>query len=258
MEDTELMRNWLHLLTEIADAGDSIARSWFRNRALAAQLKPDQSPVTEADQSIERAARDIAKRREPALAVFGEEYGETPGGGDMLLIIDPIDGTRNFLRGIPIFATLLAIEKSGELIAGLVSAPALGIRWQAARGEGATRNGERIQVSKIDRIARAQCFLPGLGGSSEPRMPDAYLELARSAERSRGFGDFYQHILVAEGAGETSLDVGLKPWDIAALQIIVEEAGGRATGIDGRRDFRCGSLVCSNGILHESVLSVLR
>lgn len=246
---------WSSLLTAIADAADAIAMRYFRSRALEVQEKPDASLVTGADFEIEEAARRIAGERCPGLGVCGEEYGETQGSEATRLIIDPIDATYNFARGIPIFATLLAIESDGEIVAGLVSAPALATRWSAQRGGGAFRNGEPIRVSRIARLDAAQLFHCALAEMGEHRQ--AVLGLASHVQRSRGFGDFYQDVLIAEGAGEIAVDFGLAPWDIAALAIIVEEAGGRATNAKGERTIHAGSLVTSNGLLHEAVIAAL-
>jgi histidinol-phosphatase len=248
---------WLRLLTEIADRADPIALRYFRSSGLAVDAKSDASPVTVADRSIEEAARDLVARRHPGLGIYGEEFGETAAISGARLIIDPIDGTRNFVRGIPIFASLLAIEEDGDVVAGLVSAPALGLRWHAARGEGAFCGARRLAVSSILDLASGQVFHGDLSGQAEKAPPPGIHALFRAAQRTRGFGDFYQHLLVAEGAGEVAIDPEVKPWDIAALQVIVEEAGGRATTIEGVRTIRGGSLISSNRLLHERALALL-
>ena len=248
---------WLPFLTELADRADELALRWFRAAGLRVQEKPDLSPVTEADQAIEAMARALLRERHPGLGVLGEEEGEAAGTAETRLIIDPIDGTRNFVRGIPVFATLLAIETGGEVVAGVASAPALGARWHAARGSGAFRDGRRIEVSRIASLERALLFHGNLGrGEAGP--PPGIGGLIARVERTRGFGDFYQHMLVAEGAGEIALDPVMHPWDIAALQVIVEEAGGRSTSLSGERSVYATSLVSSNGLLQEAVLEILR
>ncbi len=247
---------WLPFLVEIADRADQIALRFFRGNGLRVEDKPDLSPVTEADHAIEAMARALARERHPGLGVCGEEQGETTGTAAARLIIDPIDGTRNFVRGIPVFGTLLAIEERGEVVAGLVSAPALHARWYGARGQGAFQDRRRIRVSGISELGRAQLFHGNLGpGETGP--PAGIMRLIRRVGRTRGFGDFYQHMLVAQGAGEIAIDPAMKPWDIAALQVIVEEAGGRATGLSGERSIYAGSLVTSNGPMHEQVLEAL-
>ena len=254
---TTKQTEWLTLLEEIADRADAIARQYFRAPGLAVDEKTDTSPVTIADRSIEEAARDLVARRHPHLGIFGEEYGNVSGEKAIRLIIDPIDGTRNFVRGIPIFATLLAIEDGGEVIAGLVSAPALGLRWHAMRGRGAFCGSRRLHVSDIGLLSQAEVFHGDLSGAAEVAPPPGTLALFASAHRTRGFGDFYQHLLVAEGAGELAIDPAVKPWDIAALQVIIEEAGGRATTLEGGRSIYGGSLVTSNGLVHEEALKLL-
>lgn len=249
-------RDWLPLLVAIADRADPIALRYFRAAGLAVDTKTDESPVTAADRSIEEAARDLVARRAPGLGISGEEFGETVSASGSRLIIDPIDGTRNFVRGIPIFASLLAVEEAGEIAAGLVSAPALGLRWHAARGAGAFCGSRPLRVSAICDLAQSQVFHGDLSGT-ETAPPPGIATLFRRVQRTRGFGDFYQHLLVAEGAGEFAVDPAVKPWDIAALQVIVEEAGGRATTLAGERSISGGSLVTSNGLLHDQALRLL-
>jgi histidinol-phosphatase len=248
---------WLAFLGRLADRADEIALARFRAQDLRVEEKPDLGPVTEADLAIEEAARRLVRERHPDLGVYGEEQGETAGLGETRLIIDPIDSTQNFVRGIPVFATLLAIEVAGEIAAGLVSAPALGTRWSAARGAGAWAGSRRLQVSAISELSRAQVFHGSLGGAEATRTPRTIAGLLQGSHRQRGFGDFWQHCLVAEGAGEIALDPIVHPWDIAPLLILIEEAGGRATSLRGERTIYDGSLLSTNGRLHEEALRVL-
>jgi histidinol-phosphatase len=250
------MTDWLPFLVDLADRADALAMRWFRAAGLRVEEKADQSPVTEADRAIEAMARTAARERHPELGVLGEEEG---AGGDsgLRLIVDPIDGTRNFVRGIPVFATLLAIEVAGEVVAGVVSAPALHARWHAARGAGAFRDGRRLHVSAARSLHDALMFHSNLG-PREGGPPAGFMRLVARVARTRGFGDFYQHMLVAEGAGEIAIDPVMHPWDIAALQVIVEEAGGRATSLTGERSIHAMSLVTSNGALHDAALDALR
>ena len=192
---------YLELLRQIAERTDPLALARFRAHDLRVDTKRDQTLVTEADLAVESAAREWVARRHPELAVCGEEGGQDADRGAGRLWIDPIDSTQNFARGIPIFGTLLAVERDGEVIAGLVSAPALGTRWAAARGLGAERNGRPIRVSRVSELAGAQLFHGSLGGYEAPSPPPGYLALLGASKRQRGFGDFYQHVLVAEGAG---------------------------------------------------------
>ncbi|ANM30324.1 hypothetical protein ABI59_13205 [Acidobacteria bacterium Mor1] len=245
---------WTPFLHEIADRADGITLGRFQSVDLHVTRKPDRSPVTEVDQAVESMARKLCAERHPGLGVFGEEEGEA-GDTGRRLIIDPLDSTRNFIRGIPIFATLLAIEEEGEVVAGLVSAPAMSRRWHAERGHGAWRGDRRLRVSGIADLADAQLFHGDSGSAGESGPPRSYYALGAGADRMRGFGDFFQHVLVAEGSGEAGLDPVVAPWDIAAVQVIVEEAGGKATALDGSRDIYAGNLLTSNGLLHEQALA---
>lgn len=248
---------WLPLLEELCDVSAEIALRHFRATDLHIEEKPDTSLVTEADLAVEEAVRKIVGERHPQLGVFGEEHGEQAGASPVRLIVDPIDSTANFARGIPIFATLVAIEDGDEVIAGMVSAPALGTRWSAARGAGAFRDRERIRVSGIRDLSDAQAFHGSLGGYEAPETLPGVSALAAKTRRDRGFGDFYQHVLVAEGSGEIAVDPIVSAWDVAPLLILIEEAGGRGTAMTGERTIYAGSFVSSNGPLHDEVLAIL-
>ncbi len=236
---------------ELADAADALSLPRFRARDLVVETKSDLTPVTEADHAVEAELRRLLAERRPADGVLGEEEGETAGAGDAARwILDPIDGTRNYSRGIPVWATLIALERDGRVEVGVVSAPALGRRWWAARGEGAWRDdGERLRVSTIDRLEDATVLV----ALDRPAQSAAF-----GAWHLRGFGDFWAHMLVAEGAAEVAVDaVGVSVWDLAAPLVIVEEAGGRFTdlGGDARADGR--SAIATNGLLHELALREL-
>jgi histidinol-phosphatase len=248
---------WLAFLLEIAEQTDPIALERFRAQDLHVEEKPDRSLLTEADLRVEETARRLVAERHPEIGVFGEEQGERAGRGSTRLIIDPIDATANFARGIPVFATLLALEEAGEIVAGVVSAPALHTRWTAARGAGAWSGRRRLRVSGISDVARAQVFHGSLAGAEVPRRVPGILELLQRSQRQRGFGDFYQHVLVAEGAGEVAIDPIMHPWDVGPLLVIVEEAGGRATTLGGERTIYGRSLVTTNARLHDAALAVL-
>ena len=247
------MRRDLAFAFELADLADSISAPRFRAGDLAVETKPDLSPVTDADRAVERALRERVEAKRPGEPVFGEEEGGA-AGGPVRWIVDPIDGTKNFSRGIPIWATLIALEREGEVQLGVASAPALGRRWWAERGAGAFADGERIHVSGVRRMEDAvfsftrEALFAGRG---------AALDLVHRAWHARTFSDFWQHLLVAEGSVDAAIDPVLNPWDIAAVQVIVEEAGGRATDFLGRRALDGGNLVSSNGHLHEEVLATL-
>jgi histidinol-phosphatase len=238
----------LALAHELADAADAISLSHFRSRALDVRRKADDSPVTQADTAVEAAIRATLERQRPADAILGEEAGAT-GSGRRRWLVDPIDGTRNYTRGVPVWATLLALEEEDEIVLGLVSAPALGRRWWAERGGGAHANGDRVRVSAIRSVEDAVlCF------ALEQPVP----RLAHRAWHARAYGDFWAHMLVAEGAADGAIDaVGVSPWDLAAIQPIVEEAGGRFTDFAGERRIDGGSAVSSNGRLHDVLLDAV-
>lgn len=247
--------DWLPFLHALADEADAIALRYFRSTDLHVDAKPDRSLVTQADLEVETALRKTTEAEHPEIGIFGEEHGQANAEATTRLIIDPIDATANFARGIPIFATLLAIEADGEVVAGLVSAPALHARWHAARGHGAYSGERRLRVSGVGKLEDAQIFHSSLAGAEAVPNTAKIPALLDKSWRQRGVGDFYQHMLVAEGCGEIALDPIVMPWDIAPLQVIVEEAGGKATTVGGDRNIRGGSLISSNGLLHETALS---
>ncbi len=254
--DAEL-RHWLDVALAACDDADRIARAHFR-RDLEITTKPDRTFVTQADTAIERMIRDHLRDAFPDHGVVGEEYGTEAGDAPVRWYVDPIDGTHNFIRGVPLFGTLLAVERDGELQAAVLSAPALDERWWGWRGGGAwARNrGEaprRVHVSGVAALDDAQ-LLYGSGRDivASGRAP-GFDALLRDAWRERGFGDFWGYALVAEGAAEAMIEVGLSAWDAAAPLLLVEEAGGRATDFEGRRAVDSGTFVTTNGILHETV-----
>ena len=237
----------LALALRLADAADAISLPYFRS-GLPIETKPDLTPVTEADRAVETELRGLLAAERPVDAILGEEHGATTGG-TRRWILDPIDGTRNYARGIPIWATLVALEESGIVSLGVVSAPALGRRWWAERGTGAFAAGEPIRVSAISQMANAVLCLP---------LERDVSELARGAWHARGLGDFWAHMLVAEGAVDVAVDaVGVSEWDLAAVQVIVEEAGGRFSDASGVPRIDTGSAITSNGLLHEELLASL-
>jgi histidinol-phosphatase len=221
------------------------------------ETKPDATPVTEADRAIEQELRLQINRDRPDDAIVGEEFGAA-GDADRRWIIDPIDATKNYLRGIPVWATLIALEHGDELVLGVVSAPALGRRWWASRGDGAYVNGESIHVSGVRHLDKAHVAYDDIAGFDHIGLADEFLALCRQCARTRGFGDFWSHMLVAEGAVDIAIEPeGLKVWDLAPLLVIVEEAGGRFTDITGHRRADGGSAVATNGLLHDDVLGAL-
>ena len=244
----------LDLALTLADMADAITTRAFRREDLVVDTKPDMTPVTEADRSVEQALRDELNRARPDDGIVGEEFGNRAGAGTRRWIIDPIDGTKNFVRNVPVWATLIALE--GEV--GVVSAPALGRRWWAARGLGAFAGGEPIRVSKVDRLEDAQLSYGSLNGWEDQGGVERLIDLTRQCWRSRGFGDFWSHMLVAEGACEIGLDPIVDVWDLAALQVIVEEAGGVFTDLTGAARADGGSAISSNGLVHDAALHILR
>jgi histidinol-phosphatase len=256
----------LALALELADVADAITMARFRARDLVVETKPDMTPVSEADQATERALRERLAQVRPQDAIVGEEFGEADGAGEDVRrrwIVDPIDGTKSYVRGMPIWATLLALEEDGELVAGLASAPALGRRWWAARGEGAFTAGvgidgvQPIHVSQVASLADAQLCFGGWHEWSSVGHREGLLALADASWRVRGVGDFWQYMLVAEGAAEIATDPDVSLWDLAAPLVIVREAGGRFTDFRGAETAAGDSGLATNGLLHEAARSFL-
>jgi histidinol-phosphatase len=248
----------LELALELADVADSIALPRFRAADLEVSTKPDTTYVTEADKAVEAALRDVLASERPGHGVLGEEEGTTAGAdADWRWIIDPIDGTSNYVRGVSIWACLIALEHAGEIVVGVVSAPAMGHRWWGSRGDGAFRDGEPIHASKVAAIEDAHLSSDGYTAWEEHGRGEQFLALARRCWRTRGFGDFWGHMLVAEGAVDVCIEPIVNVWDLAALQIIVEEAGGRLSDLTGADRADGGSVCTTNGLLHQAVLDAL-
>ncbi len=245
----------LDLAHQLADIADRISLSRFRASDLIVDTKPDMTPVTEADHAVEEALRERLARDRPDDAVLGEEFG-LEGESPRRWIVDPIDGTKNYVRGIPVYATLIALALGDEAAVGLVSAPALGRRWWARRGGGAHLNGEIIHVSRVVRLADAQLSYNDLVSFAEHGYADGAGRLAAAVWRVRGFGDFWSHVMVAEGAVDVAVEPIVAPWDLAPLQVIVQEAGGSFTDLEGRPGFAGGSVLSTNGALHDQVLAL--
>ena len=240
---------------EVADRAGEIALSYFRHDP-ELHWKADATPVTEADLAVEAMIRDELARRFPEDAIRGEERG-IAGASDRMWIIDPIDGTRNYAAGIQIWANLLALKVQDEYVLGLANAPALGERYAAVKGEGATWNGEPMRVSQVGATAEGMVVFGDVELWAGTTQHERFLELVNGARRNRGFGDFWGHMLVARGAAEVMVESELWEWDFAPLVVIVTEAGGRMTQIDGSPPVHGGSLVSSNGLVHDAVLSTL-
>ena len=247
----------------------------YFNTRLPVEIKADHTPVTQADREAEQVIRTCIARTFPDHAILGEEGGKTEGNPDYRWIIDPIDGTKNFVRGVPVWSTLVALSEGdpasdGEVVVGVVSAPALGRRWWAARGTGAwvapagiasaatgsasSFEPRRLTVSGVTSLADASLSFSGVGGWAERGRLPQFLELTAAVWRTRAYGDFWSHMLVAEGAVDVSAEPEVSLWDLAALAVIVEEAGGRFTDLDGVRGPAGGSAVATNAHLHDEVV----
>ena len=252
----------LSLALALADAADAVSLPRFGSLDLRVETKPDRTPVSDADTATEQAIRDLLEQRRPQDAIVGEEFGES-GGGPRRWILDPIDGTKNYVRGVPVWATLIALMEADEVYVGVVSAPALGRRWWASRGQGAWLSvfgaePRHLHVSTVSKLADASVAYGSLHGWEQaPGGREGVLALDRQVWRSRGYGDFWQHAMVAEGVVDAAAEPEVSLWDLAALAVLVEEAGGRFTDLHGRRGPDGGSALSSNGALHDTVLATL-
>jgi len=245
----------------LADAADDITMRRFRALDLTVQAKPDLTPVTDADLATEESLRNVLRRARPRDAMLGEEFGRS-GSSTRCWVIDPIDGTKNFVRGVPVWATLIGLMADGEVTVGVVSAPALGRRWWAATDGGAwtgrsLTKAAPCRVSAVARLADASLSYSDLQTWEQHGRFDEFIGLARSVWRTRAYGDFWSHVLVAEGSVDISAESEVSLWDLAALQVIVQEAGGIFTDLSGNATPDGGSAVCTNGLLHDEVLGML-
>lgn len=252
----------LTLALSLCDLADEITMRRWRASDLAIETKPDMTPVTEADRDVELAIRERLAADRPADAVVGEEYGADAAAGARRWIIDPIDGTKNYVRGVPAWATLLALQDGGETVLGIASAPALRRRWWAVRGGGAWLDdglggARRLSVSRVADLRDASLSWAGIEDWDGIGRLDALIELGRRCWRTRAYGDLWTYMLVAEGALEIGLDAQVSLWDLAAPQIIVEEAGGRFTDLGGVPRPDGGDAIASNGLLHDAALAII-
>jgi histidinol-phosphatase len=234
-----------------------LALRYFDNN-VAVEWKADETPVTVADREAEALLRRTLLGAFPGDGFLGEESGDTPGTSGFRWIIDPIDGTRSFVRGIPIWATLVGLEYRGEQVAGVCELPALNQTYRALRGDGAYRGDRRIHVSTVADLAEAHIYYSSISWFVQAGYRDAFLDLAARTQRQRGFGDFYGFVLVAQGSGELMVEYGVHAWDVAALKVIVEEAGGRFSDWDGTPSIYRPDVLVSNGKLHDVALRILR
>jgi histidinol-phosphatase len=255
------VRDDMALALRMAEQADALTMDRFGALDLRVETKPDLTPVTDADQGVESMIRDALSNERRDDVVLGEEFGGTAVFAGRQWVVDPIDGTKNFVRGVPVWATLIALLDDGVPVVGVISAPALHRRWWAGRGEGAfTSFGgqtRRISVSGIDDIASASLTHSDLTTGWDG-LRSRFLELTDEVWRVRGYGDFWSYCLVAEGAVDIAVEPEVKLWDLAALDILVREAGGAFTSLDGQAGPHGGSAVATNGLLHDAVLARLR
>ncbi len=249
-------RNRYELALEAARQGGQFALGHF-DQGIAVEWKPDASPVTIADRGAEEILRSALLGRFPQDGFLGEESGSVPGSSGFRWIIDPIDGTRSFVRGVPIWATLVGLEYKGELIAGVCCFPAMKMIYRALHGEGAFRDDRRLHVSKVATLKEAHVFYSSVTWFARAGCETQFLDLLKQTQRQRGFGDFFGFVLVAQGSGDLMIEHGIQPWDIAALIPIVEEAGGRMTAWDGQVHLDRPDVLASNGLLHDEALRVI-
>ena len=248
----------LRLAHVLADTADSITMSRFRALDLVVETKPDLTPVSDADKRVEEAIRSTLGRSRSRDAVHGEEMPDT-GHGPRRWVLDPIDGTKNFVRGVPVWATLIALMDGDLVVAGLVSAPALNRRWWAGAGSGAytgksLSSASRMRVSKVDRVTDASLSYSSLSGWHDLGREEAFLGLTRDVWRTRAYGDFWSYMLVAEGAVDVATEPEVALHDLAAPSIVVTEAGGRFTDLDGSDGPDGGNAVATNGLLHDEIV----
>jgi len=251
----------VEVAVEAARAAGRIALGYYRG-GFDVVLKPDATPVTQADRDAESAIVEIISRAFPDHGFLGEEFGGR-GSKDVRWIIDPIDGTKNFVRGIPVWATLIALEEHGEVTVGVIHNPVTGELYTARRGGGAFLNGERLRVSGVGRLADATLLHTGLRPMRGTAYWDAFVRLVDASERQRGPGDYLGYTLVAEGKAEIYAEIypegsGLKPWDVAPCKLLVEEAGGCFTDLAGDSTIYSGGALATNGRLHDEALALLR
>lgn len=239
---------------ELADRAAETAQGFFRNELLEIRRKADTSFVTQADTSVERMARETIAAAFPGDAILGEEEGGSHDPVGRLWIIDPIDSTANFARGIQAWATLIALQIDGIGVLGVVSAPAMGERYVAVRHEGATLNGEPIHVSGVEDVAEAHVLLQEMDTLFAGPYAQATLTLVQECWRPRGFGDWWAHMLVARGSADVMLEPNLAAWDLAAPQVVIEEAGGRCSTFEGGPIGHENSMLVTNGLLHDEIL----
>ncbi len=249
------MDKLLTAAVEAARAAGEVALKYYRG-GFEVTIKPDKSPVTQADREAEQVIVETLQAAFPEYGFLGEEFG-AQGSTEIRWIIDPIDGTRNFVRRVPIWAVLLALEERGEITAGVVLSPVTGDLYTARKGQGAFANGERIRVSEVSALARALLVHATLSLIRKAGCWDGFVRLVDATEMQRGFGDYLDYVLVAEGKAEIAVEADLKPWDLAPMKILIEEAGGKFTDFTGKPTIYSGTAFATNGKLHDAALALL-
>ncbi|MDT5210008.1 MAG: histidinol-phosphatase [Mycobacterium sp.] len=252
------VRDDVALALRLAELADAVTMERFGALDLRVDTKPDLTPVTDADRSVENALRDVLSQERPDDPVLGEEFGGTATFAGRQWVIDPIDGTKNFVRGVPVWATLIALLHDGVPVAGVASAPALQRRWWAGAGEGAFASfagnpPARLSVSSVADLESASLSFSSLSGWNDLGLRDRFIELTDAVWRVRGYGDFLSYCLLAEGAVDIATEPEVSLWDLAALDIVVREAGGAFTSLDGTPGPHGGNVVATNGLLHGAV-----
>ncbi|GAA4907304.1 histidinol-phosphatase [Tessaracoccus lubricantis] len=262
MAQTKDLTDDVRLAHLMADDADSLSMSRFKALDLQVRSKPDATPVTEADTAVEEAIRRTLARTRPRDAVHGEEFADS-GDSPRRWIIDPIDGTKNYLRGVPVWATLIALEVEGRIVASVVSAPALGRRWWASEGGGAYTgrsilNATELRVSKVSQVEDSSLSYSDIAEWVDSGKGQGFIDLMRASWRTRAYGDFWSYMLVAEGCVDVAAEPELELYDMAALDIIVREAGGRFTNLSGEDGVKGPGALATNGLLHDAALNYLR
>lgn len=248
---------------DLAELADSLTLERFEASDLKVDTKPDMTPVSEADLAVEEQLREKISAARPADAMLGEEFGGDVTFSGRQWVLDPIDGTKNYVRGVPIWATLISLLDDGEPVVGVISAPGMGRRWWAAKDAGAWRtvsggSPKRLGVSHVEKLDDASVSFSSLSGWAERGLRDNFIALTDQTWRLRGYGDFLSYCFVAEGSVDVAAEPEVSLWDLAALSVLVTESGGTFTSLAGEEGPHGGDAVASNGALHEAVLSVLR
>jgi histidinol-phosphatase len=259
------MSSHLDVALELAGIADSITQARFRAPDLRVDTKSDSTPVTDADRTTEQALREALERLRPGQEIVGEEFGGQFGGqfggegqAEWRWILDPIDGTVNYANGVPVWATLIALMRGERAVCGVVSAPALGRRWWAATGQGAfTDSGRRIHVSGTRSLEDAYVSCTDVRDFATRRGERGFRTVLERARVVRAFGDFWSHMLVAEGVIDVAVEAWVNPWDVAAAQVIMVEAGGRLSDFDGAERIDTGTVITSNGLLHDELVALM-